>query len=811
MSNQKIPKAAQNKVGEYALRTKFPGYSAREDKTTIDPSFMVSPSQNVKVGTSGRIALVEGYTGDGAGSVIIDSGIQSNYDFNTFKGNVRNIRVGFLSSNGNDGRMQYRYVDSLGVVTWIDLMTSLSTVSYNFTSFWDSTNLLKILLSVNGSNNIFSWNGAVTTFASADTGTGYIATLDSVPTNGGTGYVVGDVVTISGGTATATVTSISGGNTNAMLSFSIVFQGSGYIVGDVVSTTGGSGTGATILVTSVDSNGSITSATVNSGGSGYGGYAYYNMAGGHGTNSQILITSTGGNVVTGVSLTTTSTGYSTGTGKTTTGGTGSSLTLNITAVAVNSIVKQGTNSWIQDGFYSTTSSITINGIDFAYTAAVGNRLVGVLADPTVPTLTVGMEIHQTPVTTTLQSMTGINDLFGPTVIGCGRQNQVYLGTYTSNNLYISKVNSFIDYSFSTPTRVVGEGALIPLDAPATGFVSLENRNDTNAFDLYVSEGLNTWSVIRTTLSSDLVNESIERIPMKVTPLQGAQSQKFISKMKNHIIYLAEDLTTNFLGYISYQNVPETVDFGYKIIDDLTAYDFTDGQIFYYKNYIYLAIPKEGLIRIFNMTDQTKQTTSSIRGVEDVDADQPWFWEAPIQYPISGFYITEDGTLCGHGYNTSESYVLFNGGSFNGQDIDANATFAFDDKGDRTQSKGSDELWIEGYILQNTKLNATIGGDLDAFTTSQTVVVDGNDSQIVSFGAGAHSLGKNPLGSQPLGGAQTSNTTLPAWFHVAKTYVETPFYLEQLSFESKGVDLDWELITFGTNARFTPEGNNSITQ
>jgi hypothetical protein len=296
--------------------------------------------------------------------------------------------------------------------------------------------------------------------------------------------------------------------------------------------------------------------------------------------------------------------------------------------------------------------------------------------------------------------------------------------------------------------------------------------------------------------------------MKNGPLQGAKSERLCTKMKNEILFVGNDNVANFIGLISYQFVPAIVDFSFPIIDDMNAYDLTDASIFYHKNYVYIAIPKAGVVRMYNMTDQTKQYTTFARDIEDV-TQQPWFWEAPITYPIAGFYVV-NGELYGHSYTTSESYKLFTTGSFSGQDISGNATFAYDDKQDRTQSKASDECWVEGYIAQNTKLNVTIAGDLDAETSSQTVVIDGSNSDIVAYGSGAHSLGTAHLGSEPLGGANLNNSTRPAWFHVALTYPQVPSYLEQLSFSTKGTDLAWEIICAGTNSRMTNEGNNSIT-
>lgn len=643
MAKHQPTKEATQKVGQYDLINKFPGYHAREDNTTLPPGTLIAPSQNVIINTSGRAALVKGYVLDGAASTVIDSGILSNCDFTNFKGNVRNMRAGFLTSAANDGKLQYRYKDATNTVNWVNLKTGLTNVRLSFTvDYWDNTALVKQLLWVDGTNNIFSWNGAVTTLGSA---------------------------------------------------------------------------------------------------------------------------------------------------------------------TFNTVTKQdSTKTWAQEGF-STTGSIVIGGVPATYTGGVATQtLTGVSVDFSASAA--ASIVHQEVVTVALTSMTNMLATFAPTVIGTGQKNQVYLGSSTSNNVYVSKQNDYTDYSFTTPVRVSGEGFILPLDAPPTKFLAQEDRSTDLGTDMYISEGQDHWSVVVATLSADLTKETLKHFRLKVAPLQGAKSERLVAKMKNEIMFVGNDNTVNFFGYQSYQYVPSIIDFSYTIIDDMNSYDMTDGSIFYHRNYAYLAVPKAGVVRAYNMTDQSKQYTSYFRDIEDVSA-QPWFWEAPITYPVSGFYVV-DGEIYGHSYTTSESYKLFTGGSLNGQQIEMMATFAFSDKGDRTQSKASDEIWIEGYIKQNTKLNVAVLGDLNAFQTSQTVVVDGNDSRIVSYGSGGHALGTTPLGSAPLGGANLAST-LPAWFHVAKTYPQVPSYLESVVFTTKGVDLQVELLTFGTNAKFTAEGNSAITE
>lgn len=651
---QRMPtKAATNKEGEYSLQNKFVGYNARTDKTMLQPNVMVAPSKNVLIGTSGRIKSVEGYTLDGGASTTIDSGILSNFDFTTSStGSVRNMRAGFLTDAGNDGKLQFRYKNSLGIVSFINLLTGLSTVRFSFCNYFDGTvaqggsgELKKLALFVDGSNNVYSWNGGVVELASA----------------------------------TATT-----------------------------------------------------------------------------------------------------------------------------------ITKSGTTTWAQAGFnFTGNKTVIINGVSATYTGGeTTTTLTGLSVD--FSATAVGTPVVQAVVTTSLASFTVLPSTFAPTVIGCGRKNQVYYGNNT-NNLYISKQGNYKDCTVTTPIRVVGDGALIPLGNPPTAFVPQEVHGNNDAYDMYISEGKDSWSIIRATVSSDLSSELLERIVLKTSPLQGTLSERLVSKMKNFIMFIGHDKVAGFLGYMSYQYVPVITDFSYPIIDDMNSYDFTDGSIFYHKNYVYIAIPKHGIIRVYNMTDQTNEQYSAYNPIEQVGPQEPFFWEAPISYPISGFYVTEDGELGGHGYTTSESYLLFSGGSFNGQDINSNATFAFDDKGDRTQSKGSSELWVEGYIKQNTVLSSTVTGDLDSFANSQTVQIDGSDSSIVAFGSGSGAIGKSSLGSDPLGGTAVTASSLPAWFHVAKTYPQVPFYLEQISFESNGIDKQWELLDFGTNSRFTAEGNNSITQ
>lgn len=131
----------------------------------------------------------------------VNAPILSSFDWNS-KGNSEiHMRAGFLTSAGNDGRLQYRWVDANDNVFWSDLTTGLTTVGYNFTTFWDTTELIRETLYVNGTSNIFKWNAAYDTVVSVTSNsitlanpigtTGFYTTANRTVTIRGIDYTYG--------------------------------------------------------------------------------------------------------------------------------------------------------------------------------------------------------------------------------------------------------------------------------------------------------------------------------------------------------------------------------------------------------------------------------------------------------------------------------------------------------------------------------------------------------------------------------------------------------------------------------------------
>lgn len=608
-------KLAQAKAREFSVVDEFKlGYRNREDVTKLPAGVLIVGSQNVLSNVSDRLQIRQGYALDGATSAVATA-IASSFDWVTRGNDEKHLRSGFLTSN--DGKLQYRYVDSSGAVTWRDLLTGLSNINYNFTTFWNTSEQLREALFVNGQSQIQAWNGA---------------------------------------------------------------------------------------------------------------------------------------------------------------------TAEVLAVTPNSITKTGTVSWLNAGFYAVNpanKNIVINGNTYAYTGGeTTTTLTGVTPSPILEPI--GSVVHQAVVTTLNSAMTGINTSLKNGLIKV-LNNQVFVAALDSPEVFISKVNSYIDYSFSTP-RQTGEGWSLILDSNVVAFEPQEEY-------MYVSAGLDRWYNVNFQLQTSTVGVTYEQVnakPLKTGARQGAQSQAFVSHMKNNIIVVTNEPTIDTFGRVEDSlATPQTTNISDPIKLDVDSYDFTGGSIYYFQYDILVAIPAEGIVLVYDLNTKS--------------------WEAPQTLPISRFY-TVNGELYGHSSQTSESYKLFTGYAdrvypgFTGSPIDAKWIFSYQSYGARTTYKKADALYIEGYINANTTLKAMITYELDGCATTKTFSVSGSDAQIVCLPSESGSFGKESFGKKKLGGAgNTSINGLPPKFRVEKGFTNTDFFEVSISFEVSGTDNRAEILGFGLNA------------
>lgn len=440
------------------------------------------------------------------------------------------------------------------------------------------------------------------------------------------------------------------------------------------------------------------------------------------------------------------------------------------SATATTLTKEGTTTWAEEGFYTSgTRTIVLDGVSATYTGGEGTTtLTGVSHD--FSATTPGSIIHQAVRTTANSAIAALPDTF-PNALIATLYNQVYVGSLESRNVYVSKVNTYLDFAFATP-RAVGEGALFTFDSTAVGFVPQEDQ-------MYFSCGQNQWFVTKFVLSSDLTKESLTVQRLKTNSKTGAQRQGYITNDDNKIVYVNNEPAVDTFGRVD--NIfatPDIINISDPIRDDMNAYDFSSdlGDTTFWKNFLYISIPANSIVLVYNV-------------------DKRW-WEAPQSLPVGKFSII-DGELYGHSSAVPETYKLFDGYNDNGNPILAIGNLSYQNFGTRPNLKSFNEYYVEGYISSNTQLTLGVIYDIDGCATSTSYDISGSDAQIVCIGTGDASLGKESLGKNPLGGLLAdSGLLMPPKFRVIKTFPRVDFYEVQFSFMSEGIDQNWEIIGFG---------------
>lgn len=148
---------------EFKLVTGAISYRSRSDPTATNQNYLVSGSQNVLINEAtddggDKVETRPGYELFGTTSEDLN-GIVSDFKFKTKAGNTI---IGRMDSNGD---LEYYSEQS---DAWETLLTGLDgSYKLRWSTAWNSTELLRVLLFVNHSSTLYSWSGAFSTFVSS--------------------------------------------------------------------------------------------------------------------------------------------------------------------------------------------------------------------------------------------------------------------------------------------------------------------------------------------------------------------------------------------------------------------------------------------------------------------------------------------------------------------------------------------------------------------------------------------------------------------------------------------------------------------
>lgn len=451
------------------------------------------------------------------------------------------------------------------------------------------------------------------------------------------------------------------------------------------------------------------------------------------------------------------------------------------SATANSITKQGTETWAESGFLTAgTRQVVIDGTTYTYTGGeTTTTLTGVTPDPTSAGHTAGELIVQAVRTTSNKPASAApftNDIIRTF------NNQIIVGSYNDQTLYISDVGDFSVYTGSSP-RLPGEGTSLTLDAPPVDIVIPNDGQSDESF--YVTAGNDFWYQVVFQLSSDTTKERVSVKPLKTSPGQAANNQGAVAYVKNFIGFISKEPTFDFLGRIQDVDTPQSTALSDRIKTDFDSYDFTGSHVKFYRNNIYIALPQESKLLAYNF--------------------EKGFWEPPWDLPAGRLAIIGDDLIL-HSNSTPSSYKLFQGYNDNGNPINAVALFSYQNMGERMKYKNFNMVNIEGYITDNTTLSTNILYDYEGYNGMAGFDTDGTESNIIfKTTDSSGTLGETSLGEHSLGGDGQENSKNK--FRKFKKTVKNDFFECAFKFSSNEINQQWEIISFG--ADYTMSSNYPV--
>lgn len=440
------------------------------------------------------------------------------------------------------------------------------------------------------------------------------------------------------------------------------------------------------------------------------------------------------------------------------------------------LTKSGSETWAESRFLlAGTRKVLINGVEYAYTGGETTTTLTGLSG--LPAFTAGDLVVQAVRTTANTPAAAVdNDIIFVA------KNQVYIADEQRRDVYISSNTDFTDYTPSSP-RLPGEGAVLTLDSCPTAIIDQEDA-------VYISAGKNDWYQVVFTLSSDLTNETVSIQKLKSGPQQASKSQELTGKIKNSVIFISQEPTLDTLGRLENINTPQSNPLSDPVKLDFNNYDFTNGHVKYFKNQTLIAVPAEGLVLIYDHANG--------------------YWQPPQNLPVSRFAII-DGEIYGHSSAVSETYKIFDPEvqNDNGNAINHVAIFAYRNFDNRSWRKRFDEYFHEGYIANNTTITVNYKYEFGGSRGEKEKFIDTSVANTIFNTNPDNSLGKNPLGHEPLGTIIAPPADLNKFRNIHTLNKMPSFFEFLLTYSSYEIDYEWQILAHGGNAILSTADNVDI--
>lgn len=449
--------------------------------------------------------------------------------------------------------------------------------------------------------------------------------------------------------------------------------------------------------------------------------------------------------------------------------------------------------------FASAGTVTINGVNYTYSGISGSTLTGTQD----ASASVAGQVVMAKINTTTSFSSGPAS---PYVCDFIRvvNNQLYVGSYTSQLLYLSKNTDFTDFSHSTP-RLTGEGDTVLLDASGKGI----GARGGNAHAFYGDGHLAVISFNQITVGSTLSEQTLsEKVALGGNA--AAQAHEFIDALSDNIIYL--DQANQLRSFGAFRNLfsAKAVLLSQAIQDELAQETFTLGQLRVVSDrrgdLVYISAPNSGKTYLY-------QERGTLDASGNVISER--LWQPPQLWNISRIDMLI-GRAIGFSNSNPQIYYLWDtgqwhddapGGAVPYQSI---ALFSYQNGGRRQGKINFDKVYWEGYATENSNLYGGIYYDYQGATALLSPILNDPDSPFntgvngknnIFTGLIPPSLGDSSLGDNPLGDGLNvlpDDQALVPKFRVITGVSQVDCFEFALMIYSTNVDARWEILALGAN-------------
>lgn len=796
-TQQSLPENFTFELFGAGTKVPFRGYISQVDPTIVGPGVLIGGSVNTLKSLTEAIEVRPGLMRRGVPDADT-AGVTSSYEWQTSFGDLRVLRV-ILDETTNLARLQVESNLADGqTYLWYDLMTGQTSGRFVFDTYWIQNQLRDELIFVRGGPDLVYWGGGVGSIASSTSTV--ISLVQDAQTSGflqggGTLLINGNTYTYAGAAFIPNVIYTHSDTTIAVP----LANGINYV--SQLFTTGPSSNGITTISALVNflsayaASFNITCAVYSDNGGVPGtllGSEVFTSAsiGAAGTdtlNFPINIASTPNtnyHVVFSSSLPNNIIEFYTG---------------NSSSVGTNDS-GDGLNWSPIDGFLNATITENI-GTDF--------ELTGISPDPTGEPI--GSVVVAAPIIAPSTPNQDNSNDFIKTI-----NNQLHVGSYLSQQIYISSEVSFLNFTVPLPRRA-GDPDLIVIDSLARGITVQKGASDLSG-SAVIAGGIGDWYTVTRVVDTNLFaqtsgtisvlkTEEVTVIRTQTADLSTALAHEFIDQISNNIVYLDQNNQLREFGIV--RNVTNAVLplLSLDLYTELKNRNFTGGALRVVSHEgdttIYITAPAEGI-------DYMYQVRNGIDEVGNAVAER--LWQPPQIRGISRIAVI-NGVEFGHSAVNPQLYQLWNtdqyydDGTEEGDELpySCHAVTSYLSLG-RTQQMNFDKIYVEGYMTRGSTVYASTYMEYQGAKGIQVSTINNPidpGKKIAKFYGAADCPvpGESILGNISIGDGimpPVTQSSVPPKFRAIRRVKSLDVFEAAIDIWSEDVDSNWSIILVGAN-------------